>query len=82
MVLLAFKKAVICPLLVRLSLDLTMLDNLCSVSNLSTLEVIVEKVVGTQFQSLDEVDYMDPFHSRFRPDYRTDKALDDFVGDM
>lgn len=41
----ALKYTVICPLLIRLSLDLTMLDNLCSVSNLSILEMITEKVV-------------------------------------
>lgn len=70
----ALKYTVICPLLMRLSLDLTMLDNFCSVSNLSILELITEKVVGIQFQVLVKVDYMGPFQSRFRPDYRTEKT--------
>lgn len=62
----ALKVVVVHPILKKLSLDPTALEDFHPVSNL-------EKVVGLQVQrNLEEIDYLDPFLLRFRLGYNTD----------
>lgn len=63
-------------LLKRPSLDLTMLDNFCLVSNLPFLGKVVNKVVMQQLQSdLDEADQLDHFQSGSRFGHGTETTL-------
>ena len=57
-------------------LNLTILDYQ-PISNILFLGKVLERMVVSQLQRfLDEVDYLDPFQSGFRPDYGTEIALD------
>uniref|UniRef100_A0A8D2J6W7 Reverse transcriptase domain-containing protein n=1 Tax=Varanus komodoensis TaxID=61221 RepID=A0A8D2J6W7_VARKO len=70
------KKAVIRPVLKKVSLDPEMAPNYRPVAKFPFLGKVLERVVAGQLQVLlDETDYLDPFQSGFRPGYGTESAL-------
>uniref|UniRef100_A0A8D0DWT2 Reverse transcriptase domain-containing protein n=1 Tax=Salvator merianae TaxID=96440 RepID=A0A8D0DWT2_SALMN len=78
-----YKEAIVRPLLKKPSLDPTVLNNYCPVSNLPFIGKVVEKVVAFQLQrSLDEADYLGPWQSGFRPGYSTETALVALIDDL
>ncbi|XP_062835007.1 uncharacterized protein LOC134298508 [Anolis carolinensis] len=63
----SLKLAVIKPLLKKLSLDPTQLENLQPISNLPFLGKVLERVVAAQLQAfLVDTDFLDPAQSGFR----------------
>ncbi|KAF7252305.1 hypothetical protein EYD10_02240, partial [Varanus komodoensis] len=82
----SLKEAVVRLVLKKASLDPEMATNYRPVANIPFLGKVLERVVAGQLQTLlDETDYLDPFHSSFRPGYGTESALvtlyDDLCGE-
>lgn len=77
------KEILVQPLLKKLSLDLTILDNFHSVTNIISLGKIVEAVVVQQLQKiLDEANHLKFFQSDLRFGYRIETALLTFSDDL
>ena len=70
------KEVVIRPLLKKPNLDPSLVANYRPVANLPYLGKVLEQVVAGQLQALlDEMDFLDPFQSGFRPGFGTETAL-------
>lgn len=78
-----FKEILVQALLKKPSLDLTILDNFHSVTNMISLGKMVETVVVQQLQKiLDEANHPKFFQSGLRFGYRIQTALLTFSGDL
>ncbi|KAF7253219.1 hypothetical protein EYD10_00056 [Varanus komodoensis] len=69
------KEAVIQPILKKASLDPELAASFRLVANTPFLGKVLERLVAGQLHFLDEMDYLDPFQSSFRPGYGTEFAL-------
>uniref|UniRef100_A0A803TDF9 Reverse transcriptase domain-containing protein n=1 Tax=Anolis carolinensis TaxID=28377 RepID=A0A803TDF9_ANOCA len=77
------KQAVVRPLLKKVSLDSTVLNNFRPISNLPFLGKVLERVVASQLQGfLDDINYLDQSQSGFRPGHGTKTALVALVDDL
>ena len=72
----SLKEAVIRPLLKKPNLDPEDVNNYRPVANIPFLGKVLERVFAGKLQALlNEMDYLDPFQSGFRPGFGMETAL-------